>query len=158
MHSSIFLLVVIICGIIFYFWYRSFLAKENAAKELSKALINRINDALLDQLDVDSKQPYISINQLRDHLLRECENKSYRKKVWNLVLLQISNDSRIRKANMNIAGEPSKCWSWIGPKVLRHSENLQSSKEKEVHYYYHLVLFLKNVLKISLTDSRYVNS
>ena len=62
-------------------------------------------------------EPFISIGQLRDDVLRSVFSTSERERVWRSVRKIIEGNSNVRAANREggKTGEFSRVWEWIGP-------------------------------------------
>jgi hypothetical protein len=62
-------------------------------------------------------EPYISVGQLRDDVLRGVFSASERERVWQNVRKIVEGNSNVRAATREggKTGEWSRVWEWIGP-------------------------------------------
>lgn len=68
-------------------------------------------------LDGRSTEPFISVGQLRDDVLRNVFSASERERVWQNVRKIVEGNSNVRAATREggKTGEWSRVWEWIGP-------------------------------------------
>jgi hypothetical protein len=83
---------------------------------VATALDRLATQAALNQ-DGRVSEPFISIGQLRDDVLRSVFNASERERVWSSVRKIVEGNSNVRAANREggKTGEFSRVWEWIGP-------------------------------------------
>ncbi|EXJ64047.1 hypothetical protein A1O7_00382 [Cladophialophora yegresii CBS 114405] len=64
-----------------------------------------------------ASEPFISIGQLRDDVLRSVFSASERERVWRSVRRIVEGNSNVRAGNREggKTGEVSRVWEWIGP-------------------------------------------
>jgi hypothetical protein len=69
------------------------------------------------QADGRVSEPFISIGQLRDDVLRSVFSASERERLWSSVRKIVEGNSNVRAANREggKTGEFSRVWEWIGP-------------------------------------------
>jgi hypothetical protein len=62
-------------------------------------------------------EPFISVGQLRDDVLRNVFSASERERVWQNVRKIVEGNSNVRAATREggKTGEWSRVWEWIGP-------------------------------------------
>jgi len=67
--------------------------------------------------DGRASEPYISVGQLRDDVLRNVFSASERERVWQNVRKVVEGNSNVRAATREggKTGEWSRVWEWIGP-------------------------------------------
>lgn len=67
--------------------------------------------------DGRTSEPYISVGQLRDHVLRNVFSPNERERVWQDVRKVVEGNSNVRASTREggKTGEWSRVWEWIGP-------------------------------------------
>lgn len=67
--------------------------------------------------DQRTSEPFISVGQLRDDVLRHVFSASERERVWQNVRKIVESNSNVRAATREggKTGEWSRVWEWIGP-------------------------------------------
>lgn len=67
--------------------------------------------------DKQASEPFISVGQLRDDVLRNVFNKAERERAWERVSKVVEANSNVRAATREggKTGEWSRVWEWIGP-------------------------------------------
>lgn len=93
--------------------------KKNTARipGLVSITLDRLaTQAALNQ-DGRASEPFISIGQLRDDVLRSIFSASERERVWQNVRKIVEGNSNVRAATREggKTGEWSRVWEWIGP-------------------------------------------
>ena len=62
-----------------------------------------------------STEPYISVNQMRDYILRDEFSAAKREEIWKRVRPVVEANANIRSSvKEGRAGEVSRLWEWIG--------------------------------------------
>jgi len=93
--------------------------KSNTARipGLVSTTLDRLATQAALQQDGRVSEPFISIGQLRDDVLRSVFSASERERVWRSVRKIVEGNSNVRAANREggKTGEFSRVWEWIGP-------------------------------------------
>ncbi|OCT53450.1 sister chromatid separation protein [Cladophialophora carrionii] len=93
--------------------------KQNTAR--IPGLVATTLDRLATQASLNQEgrvsEPFISIGQLRDDVLRSVFSASERERVWRSVRRIVEGNSNVRAGNREggKTGEVSRVWEWIGP-------------------------------------------
>ncbi|QLL30783.1 hypothetical protein HG536_0A05980 [Torulaspora globosa] len=91
---------------------RKFYKQREVIEELSKKVVSKLK-AVKKQ---DQVPDFLSVVQLRDVLLADITDLSYKNKLWQAVAKTLErNNTNVRSTLMEIHGEIMKCWEWIGP-------------------------------------------
>ncbi|KAJ9608313.1 inner nuclear membrane protein enriched at telomere/subtelomere region [Cladophialophora chaetospira] len=93
--------------------------KQNTSRipGLVATTLDRLATQAALQQDGRVSEPFISIGQLRDDVLRSVFSASERERVWRSVRKIVEGNSNVRAANREggKTGEFSRVWEWIGP-------------------------------------------
>lgn len=90
---------------------------EESAKRLASFALDRLATQATLHLEEPSRIPesWISMTQLRDHILRDEFSASKRQKLWQKVQKLVENNSNVRAiVRESRTGEVSRVWEWIG--------------------------------------------
>lgn len=60
-------------------------------------------------------EPFLSVTQLRDNLLREEDNAVRRKALWSKVSRLTESNTNVRTRQAKVQGEWARVWEWVGP-------------------------------------------
>lgn len=91
---------------------------ETRAKQLASDVFDRLANqaALVHQEPGARQEPGISMNQLRDDVLRNEFSSSRRIKLWQRVQKKVEHNSNIRAAvREGPNGDITRMWEWTGP-------------------------------------------
>lgn len=97
-----------------------FIAHQQATAQIP-TLVGTTLDRLATQAalkeDGRASEPYISVGQLRDDVLRNVFSASERERVWQNVRKVVEGNSNVRASTREggKTGEWSRVWEWIGP-------------------------------------------
>lgn len=96
--------------------YSSHSKVKSAIPHLVSVTLNRLaNQAALHAQDREDSEPWISIGQLRDDVLRDEHSISKREKIWSRVKAVVEMNSNVRSSQREGRnGEVSRVWEWIG--------------------------------------------
>ncbi|KAF2142983.1 uncharacterized protein K452DRAFT_225993 [Aplosporella prunicola CBS 121167] len=92
-------------------------AMEDRAKQLASYALDRLaHQAALHAFDSRAyPEPYISMGQLRDDILRSDFSAKRRQRLWERVQKKVEGNSNIRPSvRENRSGDVSRVWEWIG--------------------------------------------
>lgn len=91
---------------------RKLYKQREVVEELSRKVVSKLK-----AIKKDNQAPdFLSVVQLRDVLLADVTDLSYKNKLWQAVAKTLErNNTNVRSTLMEIHGEIMKCWEWIGP-------------------------------------------
>ena len=107
-------------------------AIEARAKQLASNVFDRLaNQAALSRQEPGAYQDRgLSMNQLRDDVLRNEFSSSRRNNLWKRVQKKVERNSNIRAAvREGASGDITRMWEWIGP--VRLLEDTHSNDKRE---------------------------
>ncbi|QLQ78346.1 hypothetical protein HG537_0A05930 [Torulaspora globosa] len=91
---------------------RKFYKQREVVEELTNKVLNKLKAVKKE----DQTPDFLSVVQLRDVLLADITDLSYKNKLWQAVAKTLErNNTNVRSTLMEIHGEIMKCWEWIGP-------------------------------------------
>ena len=90
-------------------------AEEERAKLLASSALKRLADQAAYAKYEGSDDPYVSMTQLRDDVLRDEFSATRRKKLWERVKRKVENNSNVRPmVRESRAGDVGRVWEWVG--------------------------------------------
>lgn len=107
-------------------------AMEDRAKQLAADVFDRLaNHAALNHQDSGAYPDQgISMNQLRDDVLRNEFSSSRRQKLWARVQKKVEHNSNVRAAvRENHSGDVARMWEWVGPVQLLEDGRTSTGKK-----------------------------
>ena len=90
---------------------------ETKAKSLASFALDRLATRAAQHLQDSARfpEPYISMGQLRDDVLRDEFSSRARQKLWTKVQAKVEGNSNVRSmVRESRTGEVSRVWEWIG--------------------------------------------
>ena len=100
-----------------YNWLLSYTAAQKQIPSLVASTLDRLATQATLHDDKRVTEPYISVGQLRDDVLRNIFSKAERESVWERVRKIVEANSNVRASTREggKTGEWSRVWEWIGP-------------------------------------------
>lgn len=109
---------------------RKYYKQREVVEELSKRVLSKLKAVKL-----EGRVPeFLSVVQLRDVLLADITDLSYKNKLWQAVAKTLErNNTNVHSTLMEIHGEIMKCWEWVGPIEASSTGNNSHKDEQQQH-------------------------
>lgn len=105
---------------------------EGRAKQLASFAFQRLSTQAALHVEHRVSEPYISVGQLRDDILREEFSRARRERLWKRVVSKVESNSNVRpRVTETRTGEVTRVWEWIGAVERVESSPPQQQLEME---------------------------